>query len=110
MRRMWVPKWLTYYCTRFSRDETTESPFASLDDSRCQPSRDVRATMFLTMAAKAKALMEHRYHVTYEDLQALALPIMRHRVLVNFHAESDRVTVDDVLKQAIQALPVPTGE
>jgi MoxR-like ATPase len=68
----------------------------------------VRATMFLTMAAKAKALMEHRYHVTYEDLQALALPIMRHRVLTNFHAESDRVTVDDVLKKAIEARPAPT--
>ncbi|MDA0204822.1 MAG: MoxR family ATPase [Acidobacteria bacterium] len=68
----------------------------------------VRATMFLTMAAKARALMAGRYHVTHEDIRALVLPIMRHRVLVNFHAESDRVTVDDVLTQAIAARPAPT--
>jgi len=68
----------------------------------------VRATMFLTMAAKARALMQGRYHVTYEDIRSLVLPVMRHRVLVNFHAESDRVTVDDVLKKAIAARPAPT--
>ena len=67
----------------------------------------VRATMFLTMAAKARALMEGRYHVTQDDIRSLVLPIMRHRVLVNFHAESDRVTVDDVLKKAIAARPAP---
>ena len=67
----------------------------------------VRATMFLTMAAKARALMEGRYHVTHDDIRALVLPIMRHRVLTNFHAESDRVTVDDVLKQAVAARPAP---
>jgi MoxR-like ATPase len=68
----------------------------------------VRATMFLTMAAKARALMAGRYHVTHEDIRSLVLPIMRHRVLVNFHAESDRVTVDDVLKQAVAARPAPS--
>lgn len=68
----------------------------------------VRATMFLTMAAKARALMQGRYHVTHEDVRSLVLPIMRHRVLVNFHADSDRVTVDDVLKKAIEARPAPT--
>ncbi len=67
----------------------------------------VRATMFLIMAAKARALMEGRYHVSYEDLQGLVLPIMRHRVLTNFYAESDKVTVDDVLTQMIQARPAP---
>ncbi len=67
----------------------------------------VRATMFLVMAAKARALLDGRYHVSYEDLQRLTLPIMRHRVLTNFYAESDKITVDDVLKQMIQARPAP---
>jgi len=67
----------------------------------------VRATMFITMAAKARALMEGRFHVTTEDVRKLALPVLRHRVLVNFFAESDKVEVDDVLKQMIQALPAP---
>ena len=57
----------------------------------------VRATMFLTLAAKARALVEGRYHVTREDVAALALPVMRHRVLTNYFAESDSVDTDKVL-------------
>jgi MoxR-like ATPase len=57
----------------------------------------VRATQFITVAAKARALMSGRYHVTEEDLSALALPVLRHRVLTNYQAESDGMTVDKVL-------------
>ncbi len=67
----------------------------------------VRATQFLVLASKARALLQGRYHVTVEDLQTLALPILRHRVLTNFHAESDKVDVDDVLRQMIAAKPAP---
>ena len=64
----------------------------------------VRATMFLTLAAKARALMAGRYHVTTEDITALALPVMRHRVLTNYYAESDGMTVDDVLTQLVESM------
>jgi MoxR-like ATPase len=64
----------------------------------------VRATMFLTLAAKARALMSGRYHVTADDIASLALPVMRHRVLANYYAESDGVTVDDVLTQLVAAM------
>jgi MoxR-like ATPase len=57
----------------------------------------VRATQFITVAAKARALMSGRYHVTEEDLRTLALPVLRHRVLTNYQAESDGMTVDKVL-------------
>ena len=57
----------------------------------------VRATQFLCLAAKACALTQGRYHVVTEDLQALLLPVLRHRVLTNYQAESDGVTVDTVL-------------
>jgi len=63
----------------------------------------VRATQFLCLAAKARALMSGRYHVTEEDLRALALPVMRHRVLTNYQAESDGVSVDQVLKEVVKA-------
>nr|PZN69391.1 MAG: AAA family ATPase [Pseudomonadota bacterium] len=62
----------------------------------------IRATQFLALAAKARALSEGRYHVTLEDLAALALPVLRHRVLANYQAESDGVTVDDLLTRVIQ--------
>jgi MoxR-like ATPase len=58
----------------------------------------VRATQFLCLAAKARALMQGRYHVMREDLQVLAPPVLRHRVLTNYQAESDGVSVDDVLR------------
>ena len=64
----------------------------------------VRATMFLTLAAKARALMMGRYHVTQDDIAALALPVMRHRVLTNYFAESDKVDVDDVLRQLVEVM------
>jgi MoxR-like ATPase len=61
----------------------------------------VRATQFLCLAAKARALMEGRYHVTDEDVRVLTLPVLRHRVLTNYQAESDGKAVDDVLREVI---------
>jgi MoxR-like ATPase len=63
----------------------------------------VRATMFLTLAAKARALMEGRFHVTRDDVRALVLPVLRHRVLTNYFAESDGIDVDGVLVQLLEA-------
>jgi MoxR-like ATPase len=67
----------------------------------------VRAAQFLVLAAKARALVKNRYHVTYEDIRALYAPILRHRVLLNFHAESDRLKEDDLLKRILEAKPAP---
>ncbi len=63
----------------------------------------VRATMFIALASKARALLDGRFHVTEEDVRALALPILRHRVLTNYHAESDGQSVDDVLRTLLTA-------
>jgi MoxR-like ATPase len=62
----------------------------------------VRATQFLVLAAKARALMDRRYHVTEDDLRVLLPPVLRHRVLTNYQAESDGVSVDQVLQDVIR--------
>jgi MoxR-like ATPase len=62
----------------------------------------VRAAQFLVLSAKARALMKGRYHVTYEDIRTLFIPVLRHRVLLNFHAESDRLKQDDILKKLLE--------
>ena len=67
----------------------------------------VRGVQNLVLAAKARALMHRRYHVTYEDIAALAVPILRHRILLNFHAESDKLSQDDILKRLLEAKPAP---
>jgi MoxR-like ATPase len=67
----------------------------------------VRAAQFLVLAAKARALMRNRYHVTFEDIRALAIPVLRHRILLNFHAESDRLRQDDLLRRLLEHMPAP---
>ena len=67
----------------------------------------VRAAQFLVLAAKARALMKGRYHVSYEDIRSLYVPVLRHRILLNFHAESDRLKQDDILKKVLEGKPAP---
>jgi MoxR-like ATPase len=67
----------------------------------------VRAAQFLVLGGKARALMKGRYHVSYEDIRALFIPILRHRILLNFHAESDRLRQDDILQQLLDWKPAP---
>ena len=67
----------------------------------------VRGIQNLVLASKARALMHGRHHVTYDDIRILAIPIMRHRILLNFQAESDKLTQDDIIKKLLEAKPVP---
>ncbi len=67
----------------------------------------VRASQYLILGAKARALMNGRYHVSFEDIRALAPPVFRHRILTNFHAESERITTDKLIEQLLDAVPVP---
>jgi len=67
----------------------------------------VRAAQNIVLAAKARALSRKRYHVTYEDITALAVPVLRHRILLNFHAESERIDSDEILRRLIAHVPQP---
>ena len=67
----------------------------------------LRAGQFLILGAKARALVHGRYHVALEDIQTLAYPVFRHRILINFHAESERVKPDDVIRKLIETVPEP---
>jgi MoxR-like ATPase len=67
----------------------------------------LRASQALILGGKARALMHGRYHVSVGDLQALAAPILRHRVITNFYAESEQVTSDGVVSRLLEAVPPP---
>jgi MoxR-like ATPase len=67
----------------------------------------VRAAQYLVLGGKARALMRGRYHVAFEDIRALAHPVLRHRILTNFHAESERVSTNALVDQLLAAVPVP---
>src|SRR6187431_2338664 len=67
----------------------------------------VRAAQFLILGAKAKALTEGRYHVSFDDIKFLAHPVLRHRILLNFRAESEGVTTDALIDELIKHVPLP---
>jgi MoxR-like ATPase len=67
----------------------------------------VRAAQFIVLAAKARALSHNRYHVTYDDITSVVVPVSRHRILLNFHAESDGIDADQILKNLIAQVPRP---
>ena len=67
----------------------------------------VRAAQYLILGAKARALTRGRYAPTFEDIRALAHPVLRHRILTNFHAESERVTSDQLVDQLLDVVPMP---
>src|SRR3954466_14458465 len=67
----------------------------------------VRAAQHLVRGGKARALTSGRYHVSFEDVRALAHPILRHRVLTNFHAQSEGVTSDALIDRLLEAVPMP---
>jgi len=69
-----------------------------------------RASIFLLLAAKARAILRGRYHATTEDVAAMALPTLRHRVIATFNAEAAGQTTDDIIVRLLQTGPAPTQE
>src|SRR5437868_9794750 len=69
-----------------------------------------RAVQNLILGSKARALLYGRAHVQTEDVQALALPVLRHRILTNFTAASEGVTTDTVIKRLVEETPSREGE
>jgi MoxR-like ATPase len=67
----------------------------------------LRASQFLILGAKARALMNGRYNVSVEDVQHVCKPVFRHRLLTNFHAESENVTSDHIIEKLLEIVPVP---
>jgi len=70
----------------------------------------VRAAQYLILGGKARALLEGRYFVRFQDIRSLASPVLRHRILTNFHAESERITTDHVIEQLLEAVQVPASK
>lgn len=66
-----------------------------------------RASLNLVRAAKAHAFLQHRGYVTPEDIREIGMDVLRHRVLLSFEAEAEDVTVEDIIQQVFDTIPVP---
>jgi MoxR-like ATPase len=67
----------------------------------------VRAAQYLVLAAKARALTSGRYHVSFDDIRVLAHPVLRHRIITNFHAQSESVSTDQIVDRLLEVVPLP---
>ena len=69
-----------------------------------------RAVQYLLLGGKARALLQGRMHVSTDDIQAMAKPVLRHRIVLNFAAESEGITPDRVIDRLIEGTPAKEGE
>ena len=69
-----------------------------------------RAPQCLILGGKARALLQGRAHVTVEDIRALALPVFRHRILLNYRAEAEGIRVDALIRRLLETVPAPQAK
>lgn len=110
VRKVPVSKVVMEYALNLVRT-SRPSPNGSLDFIKewVAYGASVRAAQYMVLGGKARALMEGRYHVSFDDIRALAHPVLRHRILTNFHAESERITTDQLIDQLLGAVPMPSS-
>jgi len=91
---------------RFTRPNNPDAPawVKDLVDWGAGP----RACQNIVLAAKVRAVLRGRFHVTDDDIEALALPVLRHRVVPTFNAEAEGIKVDDIITRIVKS--VPRGE
>jgi MoxR-like ATPase len=91
------------HLTRMSRPNTPEAPIWI--NRYLTWGAGPRASMNLILAAKAHAILDGRHHVSADDVSAVTLPILRHRLIVNFTAQSEGISVDDVIRRLLKSVP-----
>jgi MoxR-like ATPase len=108
VRRMPVAESVTRYAVQLARTSrpSGENP-PDFVKQYVNYGASLRASQFLILGAKACALMKGRYNVAVEDIQTLAYPVFRHRILTNFHAESEGITSETIIKKLLETVPVP---
>jgi MoxR-like ATPase len=108
VRRVPVAEPVMRYALSLARASRPKSPTAPENIKKWIAfGASVRAAQYLVLGAKARALTQGKYHVSYDDIRALAHPVLRHRVLTNFHAQSEGVTSDTLIDRLLEAVPTP---
>ena len=107
VRRVPVAESVLRYAIHLVRMTRPRSPEAPEFVNRwVEYGASVRAAQYLILGGKARALTQGRYHVDFEDVRSLAHPVLRHRILTNFQADSERVSSDDIVDRLLETAPV----
>ena len=108
VRRVPVADAVTRYAVRFVRlTRPTANGAPDFITQWVSYGASVRAAQALILGAKARALLQGRSHVTFDDVRTLAHPVLRHRVLLNFQAQSEKITTDHLVEKLLAAVPIP---
>ena len=107
VRRVPVADAVTRYAVKFVRMSRPNAGAPEFIKQWVSYGASVRAAQALVLGAKARALLQGRSHVTFDDVRALALPVLRHRILLNFQAQSEKVTTDQLIGKLLGAVPIP---
>jgi MoxR-like ATPase len=111
VRRVPVSDAVARYAVNLARASRPSSPSApDYVKQYVAYGASVRAPQQLILAGKARALMQGRYHVSFDDVRALAHPVLRHRVLTNFHAQSERVKSDEIISRLLKTVTPPSSK
>jgi MoxR-like ATPase len=99
---------VTRYAVQLTRATRPSDPLApDFVDRWVSYGASLRAAQYMILGGRARAVLEGRYNVSVEDVRALAKPVMRHRILTSFHAESDRISSDDVIDRLLEHVSPP---
>jgi MoxR-like ATPase len=108
VRRVPVADPVIEYAVRLARlSRPTDSGSPDFVKQYVAYGTSVRAPQALVLGGKARALLQGRAHVSYDDIRALAPAVFRHRLLLNFQAQSERVTSDQIIARLLAAVPLP---
>ncbi|PYV37861.1 MAG: AAA family ATPase [Acidobacteria bacterium] len=108
VRKIPVAESVTRYAVNLARaSRPTDKSAPDFIKSWVNYGASLRASQFLILGGKARAVMQGRYNVSIDDIRHLALPVFRHRLLTNFHAESEQVTSDRIIQKLIETVPAP---
>ena len=108
VRRVPVAEPVMRYALSLARTSRPKSPYApDLVKKYVAFGASVRAAQNLVLGGKARALTNGRYHVSFDDIRSMAHPVLRHRILTNFRAESEGVTTDQIVDELLQMVAVP---
>ncbi len=106
VRKVPVADHVIRYALQFSRlTRKTEGNVPDFVNEYVAWGAGPRASQYLILAGKARALLKGRYHVSTEDIRQVALPVLRHRIVTNFNAEAEGIKSDTIVKKLMDAIP-----
>ena len=107
VRKVPIAEAIVDYAVELNRQTRPDSDALNFIQDWVQWGAGPRASQYLVLGAKARAILQGRYHVAYEDIKAVAVPVLRHRILTNFNAEADGITSLDIINRLLENVEPP---